>query len=458
MIKTFTLSLLTSSFLLANTQLNNIKDNTIIIYDNLALISNKGQVDIDDNTSILKFPNISSNLITDSVSVSFKNANVSILEQNYKYDVVNFNSILNYYIDKDVSYNNKVVKLLSNNGQCVIQENNLSSSSIKSVNCNDIVVNELPKGMTTKPSLYWNLYSDKHYKDNEFNLSYLSNGFNWDANYVATINNDNIDLNGWIKLTNNSDSDLENYKLILLSGKVNRVNDYQAARVMQKNMMMEDMVLGSSLEREVEEKSFAGYHTYKIPFNVDIPKKSNKQISFFNKNIINYKEILKTNINIYNNNNNIKFNKNIVFSNNIESGLGIPLPEGKIRFYKKDDDGINYFIGENRIKNIPIKEELSINIGQDFDSTMTFKVLERIDEKYKQFFKYEYLLKNPSKEIKEYEITHATPVYNTKRKNIDIETTCNTNCEMIFDDVNTITYKITLQPETEYQFKSSFNQ
>lgn len=443
--KTIILSIISSS-LLFSSSIDSIDNNSIIIYNNLSLINNNGKIKVDNGVSDLTINDISSNIITDSVALDFKESNVKILEQNYRYDLINFNSMLNFYIDKEVNYNGNKVKLLSNENGCVINSNNI----IKKISCDTLELNEIPNGMTSLPSLTWKISNDKNYNGN-FNLSYLSNGFSWESNYVANIKDNSIILNGWINLKNDSDTNLDNYKLILLSGDVNVIKNNNV-RMYEERMVMSKMAMDVDAMNVVEE-SFSGYHTYKIPFNVDIPKKSNKQISFINQKINKFNIEHKVEINYIQDK--YKFDKTITFENSESNGLGIPLPKGKIRFYEKDKENINYFIGENKIDNIANKETLSINIGKDFDSTLELKLLEQVNKSDFQLNKIEYNLKNPSKETKHYIIKQINPIYNSLKKSIDINSNCNKNCKVDFSDTRYLIYNITLNGDSEYKFETT---
>lgn len=453
MIKKSILVSLVSSSILFGSNLEKSNDNTIIIYNDLALVNNKGKIKVDGNVSDLQIPNISSNLITDSVSINFDDKNLSILEQNYKYDIINFDSILNFNLNKEVQFKTENAILLSNNNGCVIKHK--LNEKISNVNCNELSLYDMPNDMISVPSLYWKLYNkNKNESNTNFDLSYLSNGFDWNSNYVANIQDKSIYLNGWVNLTNNSDSNLNDYKLILLAGKPNIVKEN--VRHMQENMVMsKSMMMDSAAGMEVKEESFAGYHTYKIPFKVDIPKKSTKQISFINKKIDNSNIEYKVDLNYYNNQDKIKFNKFVSFDNKEENGLGIPLPSGKIRFYQKDNENVNYFLGEDKVVDTPIKETLSLKIGQDFDSTLNIKLLEQVHNNNIQLNKVEYTIKNPSKEDKTYIIKQFNPIYNLKKKDIDIDSTCKDICNLKFEDTRYLIYTIKLKKDSEYSFIST---
>lgn len=214
---------------------------------------------------------------------------------------------------------------------------------------------------------------------------------------------------------------------------------------------MEDV----AFSKPIEEQSFSGYHIYKIPFKVDIPKQSNKQISFFNKTINNFDLEYKIDLSNFETREKLKFDKFISFYNKNENGLGIPLPSGKIRFYEKDSENINYFIGENKIEDTPKNELINLKIGQDFDSILNVKLLDKVYDNKKQLYTVEYTIKNNSNLDKIYLIKQFNPIYNIEKNKIDIQSTCNNNCSYVFDDIRYLTYKIKLNKNAEYSFKTT---
>lgn len=449
--KKIILLILISSSILFGSEIKDINSNTIIIYNDLALINNKGKIKVDNNLSELSIPNVSSNLISDSVSININEPNINILEQNYRYDILNFNSILKHNLNKNIYYKEQEYSLLSINNGCVVK--NKLTNLISNINCDSLIVKSLPENVISEPSLYWKLNNLNKDIETNFDLSYLSNGFSWNSNYVANIQQDKIFLNGWINLNNNSDTNLNDYKLILLAGKPNVVNEniIQPMNMVRAKMMMEDV----AFSKPIEEQSFSGYHIYKIPLKVDIPKQSNKQISFFNKTINNFDLEYKIDLSNFETREKLKFDKFISFYNKNENGLGIPLPSGKIRFYEKDSENINYFIGENKIEDTPKNELINLKIGQDFDSILNVKLLDKVYDNKKQLYTVEYTIKNNSDIDKTYLIKQFNPIYNIEKNKIDIQSTCNNNCTYVFDDIRYLTYKIKLNKNAEYSFKTT---
>lgn len=449
-------------------------ENNITVYnDNLRFFDEIKNIDmIEKGLGSFVYENVSPNLISDSVSISLPN-NVKILEQNYKYDLVNHNNILKYYIDKEISYFNglntkdfstyyekgqgksKGTLLSVENSYVVIKEKD--TNNIISIPSKSIIVDSLPNGMITKPSLIFKTLSNNEYKNNNINLRYLSSGFSWKSDYVFTIIDKELIANGWITLDNNTDLNLNNYNLKFVSGNLNNV-DNNSIEKMRKNVMMAKVSEDSFVETEVKEKSFNGYHIYNIPFKVDIDAKSKKQINFINFKTTEWK---KNNvIDIFNgiNNNTYKFNQVISFENKIENGLGIPLPSGNVRFYGKDltDNSIS-FIGSNNIKDVPKNEKVEISIGENFDSVLETKLIDKNDNKYI----IEYEVRNNSNEKQTYTIKQNAYSFDYKKYNTKVyfdSNECNNNkCNIKETSFNNLEYEINLNPNEKINFKTTFS-
>lgn len=462
--KIFATAITLSSLLLANENNNNIT-----VYNNdLRFFDETKNIEIiDKNNSSFIYSNVSPNLISDSVSISLPN-NVKLLEQNYKYDLVNYNNILNYYIDKEITFldylsNNdfkksKRILLSVENQNSVIK--NLDNQNILTIPSKNIIVNKLPDGMITKPSLIFKTFSQEEFKNTDINLRYLSSGFNWKSDYVITLIGKELIANGWITLNNTTELSLKDYNLKFVSGNINNIDEinYNTRNRVSKSMMMNESLAGSS-DMEVKEKSFNGYHIYNIPFKVDIEPRSKKQINFVNFKTTKWEKNNKIDLLDNINNEKYKFNQVISFDNKKENGLGMSLPNGNVRVYGKDlQDNSITFIGSNSIKDIPNNEKVELNIGENFDSVLETKLLDKNDNSYI----IEYDLRNNSNEKQTYFIKQK--IYNFNYKKIDekmfYDSLCNKNneqCEIKDVSHNIIEYKIILNGNENFNFKTMFS-
>lgn len=448
--KTIILSILLSQFIYASS-ITEDKEKNIVIYNNLGFVSETKSASINNGNSEIKYENVSPNIIEDSVSILFPKE-VFLQEQNFQYDTMNFNNILKYNLNKEVEYKDyinrnefiiKKGKLLSFEPTIMIVDN--ESNKILNVYNDSIIIKDLPENMSIKPSLIWKLNSKKEIKNTDIKLSYLTNNISWKTDYTATINNNLLNLNGWITINNQSDINYNGYNLTVLSGEVNKAEIYRPERI----MMMKNSISDASFGGNIVDKEISGYHIYKIPFKTDIPSLSKKQVSLLNNNIKNFNKINKIIINYIDGNQILNFDQFIEFKNNKDNGLGIPLPYGIIRFYENQNND-NYFIGENNIGNVPNNENVSISIGKNFDSKLEIFMKERNLQKGNESLKYVMEIRNNSKTKQKYNIIQKNPLSNFKLDNIDFKDfSSNGVYDFKIKNIDELEYNFELEPESK---------
>lgn len=317
--------------------------------------------------------------------------------------------------------------------------------------------------MITKPSLLFRISSSDDISNPDIFLRYLSTGFSWSSDYVATIVDNNLFINGWISLKNDSDVSLKNYDLKLLAGDVNSVDNIDKPQMMRMNMMAKSSVMEADTIN-ISNKEFSGYHIYKIPFKVDIDKKSSKQINFLNINTDDWNKYNEIDL-YYGEVNNAKFNQVISFKNNKESGLGEPLPAGVIRFYQKDlIDNSSYFIGSSNLSDTPKDEVVKLIIGQNFDSVIDVKIIDsKFDSTYtnqKSYLKVKFDIRNNGDKKEVYKIKQNNPIVNTLKANTYIKSeNCLNNDKCSYKEISDsiIEFSLKLNPKEKYSFEAIFS-
>jgi hypothetical protein len=238
-----------------------------------------------------------------------------------------------------------------------------------------IVVEKLPEDLSQKPTLAAQISSSQA-KSKDITLAYLTNGISWKTNYVAGIKDDKtLDLTGWVSITNNSGVAYENAKVQLIAGVVNQVPEYQRARMAYKVAgAYTDSVNAVMLESAtVEQESFSAYQLYTLPNRTSIQNNQTKQMTLIEQTDVKYEKEGRLHSRLYLNGDHSSSFKNAhpdmyyILKNEQESNLGIPLPQGTIRFYENDSKGNLQFIGENNIKQTAKGEKLELRLGEMFD-------------------------------------------------------------------------------------------
>ncbi len=339
----------------------------ITIYNNdLALVKDVRQLELSAGDSELKFTDVASAIDPTSVSFSVvgKPDAVQILEQNYRYDLVGSDKILQKYIDKEIQVITKEDKLftgtlLSTAGGLTLMDPDGGIRIIARDAVRDMAFPKLPEGLITRPTLVW-LLDSKLAGRQSCEVRYLTKKINWHAEYVAIVNaNDNrLNLAGWVSVDNRSGTTYKDAKLKLIAGDVHTVEE--AKKYMRGGRT--DMMLAARAP-SFEEESFFEYHLYTLTRPATVRDNEIKQLSLFAPVDVAAKKIFTYN----GQRDDKKVLVNVEFENSEAAGLGIPLPKGKIRVMKAADDGSLEFVGEDLIDHTPKKEKVRVYLGNAFD-------------------------------------------------------------------------------------------
>ncbi|MGD1041608.1 MAG: hypothetical protein ABR913_00930 [Sedimentisphaerales bacterium] len=355
-----------------------------IYNDNFAVVREARNMKFEKGQNTVRFTDVASAI--DPTSVKFTCLSspgaVSVLEQNYEYDLVNTDSLLKRYIDKQVvvairgggSDARKFVEgtLLAGVGGDLIVKSNASTGLevIERASVEGISLKEMPDDLVTRPTLVW-LTDAKKAGEQLCEVTYTTGAIGWKADYTAILNADDTALgfSGWVTIDNTSGAGYKDATLKLIAGDVRRI---------QPPMPMARATRGLAMEMAgkapaFEEKSFMEYHMYTLGRKSTINNNQVKQIEFIEpaegakaKKIYVYER--SDYWNPRGGDQNKKMMVKIEFENKKENKLGIALPKGKVRVFKKDPaDNSLQFVGEDEIDHTPKDEKLSLYIGDAFD-------------------------------------------------------------------------------------------
>lgn len=353
----------------------------LTIYNvNLGLVKDQREIKLSKGTGELRFMDVASQIIPTSVHIKslIDPVSLHILEQNYEYDLLNPQKLLDKYVGKEVKlyYKNFYTEreeivtatLLSNNGGPIFK----IGDEITFGHPGRIIFPGVPESLISKPTLVW-LLENQLTKTQKVEASYLTNGINWRADYVVTLNekDDKADLSGWVTIDNKSGTTYKDAKLKLVAGDVNRVKDEYD----YKNKMLRAAIAEASPKKEqFKEEEFFEYHIYTLQRPSTIKDNQTKQISLISADTVPVKkELLYRGARYYYYNqhgeviSNQKVGVFVEIANKKENNLGIPLPKGTIRVYKHDKEGSLQFVGEDSIDHTPKDEKVRIKLGDAFD-------------------------------------------------------------------------------------------
>lgn len=394
------LALIVGGSVFAEPKISERQNAELTVYNqNFALVKETRTMDLNKGINYVSVLDVAGTINPSTVALkSLSDPNsLSVREQNYQYALINPSSILSKSIGQKVvirrTLGNRLVEtegtLLSSgifyNEYADLPQSNVVIQTDSGVIVNpigEIEVVELPKGLISKPTLEWKLESSKA-GTNKAEISYIANKMTWIADYVAIIdaNDENVNLTGWVTLTNNSGTTYENAALNLMAGDVNVVRNEAGAGY----EAMDSYALKSAVAApQFQEKSFFEYHLYTLDGKTTVKDKESKQISLLTADKAPAKKVYiydgRSNWwgswryrrgyrsgESYDISQNTKVNIQMEIKNTKENNLGLALPKGTIRVYKQEESGNQHFVGEDTIDHTPKDETIRLYLGDAFD-------------------------------------------------------------------------------------------
>ncbi|MCM5680454.1 DUF4139 domain-containing protein [Schlegelella sp. S2-27] len=354
----------------------------VTIYnEDLALIKDARNVTLDAGDNRLALRDVSAQMRPQTAllrSLSQPGA-FTLLEQNFDFDLLTPAKLLEKYVGRSV----KIVKthpttgaetveaaqVLSANGGIVLKMGDRIETGVPG----RIVFDGVPANLRDRPTLVTQLHN-KRAGAQSVELSYLTGGLSWQADYVAELSADDsaLDLNGWVTLTNRSGTTYPNARLQLVAGDVNRVRDEMRA-VAQDRVMR---AMAAPAPAEMAQEALFEYHLYTLGRTTTLADNQTKQVALLNATGVPVtKELLLSGHEHYYRDSvgeigrKIKVGVFVEFANRESSRLGMPLPKGVVRVYKRDSAGNAQFVGEDRIDHTPKNEKVRLHLGDAFDVT-----------------------------------------------------------------------------------------
>jgi hypothetical protein len=372
-------------------------DPALTIYNrNFAVIREIIPLNLQAGRNAVSFTGVTGQLEPDSVVIrdpGNKQA-TQVIEQNYRNDPVSQERLLDLYEGKTIEFvtgpgsrvSGKIIRsgytpphkpqtyvaptqpIIETDGKLQFQ---LPGLPIFPALANDTIL---------KPALNWILYSAQAARF-DAELSYITAGLSWSSDYnlVSPEVGDTVDLVGWVTLDNQSGKQFDHARIKLMAGDVNKVQPLLLAAAGSGETMADGG--GGAVVPKVTEKSFEDYHLYTLPEPATIRDRETKQVEFVRASGVQSKRIyvydgarMAPSYNSYQRqapDYGTQSDPHVwimrEFANSATNHLGIPLPRGRVRFYRRDQDGQLEFTGENEIDHTPKDETVRIYTGNAFD-------------------------------------------------------------------------------------------
>jgi hypothetical protein len=389
----------------------------VTIYnENLALVKDTRRITLDSGLNRLALREVSGRMRPETAQLRSIThpGSLALLEQNFDFDLLTPAKLLEKYVGRTV----RIVRTHPTTGAESIESATvLAANSGVVLKIGDrietglpgrIVYDGVPANLRDRPTLVTELTSTRAGAQT-VELSYLSGGLSWKADYVAELNaaDSALDLNGWVTLTNTSGTAYPNANLQLVAGDVNRVRDEMRFAAKATAMAMRE----AQAPRVMAEESLFEYHLYTLQRPTTIADNQTKQVALLGASAVPVKkELVLQGSDFYYRSSfggigqKMKVGVYVQFENREAAHLGMPMPKGVVRVYKKDSAGNAQFIGEDAIDHTPKNENVRLKLGEAFDVTAEKKQsdFKRRDTyspwSYVHESAYEIVLKNAKKE------------------------------------------------------------
>jgi len=359
---------------------------SITVYNNdLGLVKDVRKLKVDRGTVDLKFEGVAARI--DPTSVHIRSLNhpnrLAVLEQNFEYDLISPAKLMEKYLGREVELimlkDEKEVtvtaRLIGNQGGYVYEIGEKIAVNPPA----RVVLPAIPEGLISKPTLVWMLDADE--TDHTVEASYLTGGIGWQANYVLVLSEDDreADLAGWVTIDNKSGATYNDASIKLVAGDVHRAPQERVRG--GRGVMVSDALKS---EQFVEE-AFFEYHLYTLQRKSTIKDNQTKQIRLLGADgvVVEKSYVYASRFPYWFDamsgpDRSTKVGVFLALENTKKNSLGMPLPKGVVRVYKKDDDESLQFVGEDAIDHTPEDETVRVKVGEAFDI-----VVERVQTKFR---------------------------------------------------------------------------
>lgn len=356
----------------------------VTIYnDNLALVKDLREVKLAQGEQALAFQEVSAQIQPETALLRNLThpKNFWVIEQNFDFDLLTPQKLLDKFVGQKViilghrtsadrpapqEIREEAEVLATQQGTVLRFPDRIETSAP-----GRILFPKVPDNLRARPTLVITLQSPSESLQ-RLELSYLTRGLSWKADYVANLSPDEktMDLSGWVTLTNQCGASFPNARLQLVAGDVNRVRDTARPEHLAYKTMK------TAAPSPMQEESLFEYHLYTLDRPTTLKENQTKQVSLLTASSIPVRKeyLLRGSSHYYQASygdlgSKLKVSTFLEFENRAESRMGMPLPKGTVRVYKRDNQGRIQFVGEDSVDHTPKHERVRLKLGEAFDLT-----------------------------------------------------------------------------------------
>lgn len=335
-----------------------------------AIVKQRRMLALEEGVSDVKFPDVAATIVPESVRFqALSPTPATVLEQNFEFDLVNANKLLDKYIDHAISIvgrDGDVIdgRLLASDEGGIILSNESGIQLIsRETNVKDIRFSKLPDGLLTRPTLVWKVRSEGG-GEQLVDVTYQAVGLDWRVDYRAVVGPDEktLDLHGWVTVNNRCGTTFRDARLKLMAGDVNVALGEKGAK---DDPQVFSFFFGVG-KKGITEQTFSEYHLYTLEHSTTLANSQTKQIK-----LLSIEKIPVTKSYVYRSGFGNRVAARLQFQNSSETanGLGIPLPKGPLRVFLTGSDAERGFLATEQLDHTPKNEPVKAQIGFAFDIT-----------------------------------------------------------------------------------------
>ncbi|NJD34439.1 MAG: DUF4139 domain-containing protein [Betaproteobacteria bacterium] len=345
--------------------------------DDLALVKERRRVDLPAGLTRLSLREVAAQMRPETALLrAASGPALTLVEQNFDFDLLTPQKLLEKYVGRQVTVirphptsdaeKRETATVLAAGQGTVLRFADRIETGVPG----RLAFDSVPANLRDRPTL--SVLLEAAGGKQAVELSYLTGGLAWKADYVANLSTDgkSLDLNGWVTLTNRSGAGFDDATLQLVAGTVNRVRPTD-----MRVMTMAAPAAARAKASEATQEALMDYHLYSFERPTSIADNQTKQLALLSASAVPVRReyLLAGNEYYYRDRYGQigqKFKPAVYLEFENKGGqLGKPLPAGIVRVYAKDSKGAAQFVGEDRIEHTAKNEKLKLRLGEAFDIT-----------------------------------------------------------------------------------------
>jgi hypothetical protein len=346
----------------------------------------------------LRFADVAATIEPASVRFrSLTDPGASVMEQGFEFDILSTERLLQKNLDRRITVHTSGGKkyvgvLLNYDARHIVLTEDQDKGPAYVLNRGDhiqrIEFAVVPEGLRTRPTLQWEVHATKP-GQHEVELSYIARDIRWRCDYQLVLNRDDTtaDLTGWVTVDNRSGTTFRDAAVKLLAGepKTERAPGTWAPAHEAYRFGLRKSPTGQG--GSDPGRTLAEYRIYQLPARQTINDKQVRQMELiratgipvvksylYDGSRVTGQRGVFTDPKFGRDDPNRKVDVVLEIDNRADKNLGVVLPIGKWRSYKKDTGGSLEFLGEDYLPHANRDEKVIVAVGQAFDIVAEHKV------------------------------------------------------------------------------------